>query len=379
MNRSFATAVTVAMFVVVGCGTGQGIASGPLASPTLHPSPSPSQTPSPTSVPVASAVGLPTGETVLRGGTYVVDDPFPVHISVEVPEGWSSCGLGARELGVCADGIGAIGFLIVDNVVADPCDPSRALLDPPVGPSVEELVTAIANLRGFEATDPVAVTLDGFQGQRFELTAPQGPGLCKLSDTGLGDVCRPLSEPMAWARRSQQAASPRRPRSAAHDLRRIPPGQTTEAGSPSSSRSSSRSISRRSRTREPPSSRASMMMGGSLERRARYSAYPGYAATARAHRARYSSPPGSGSRARTARCSRPTRSVAAARTRRFATQSGSFSSPPWCRRAGTSPHRGARTTARHVARPDRRPFAVRTTIWSPSTRPTGPRRRSAGR
>ena len=131
-------------------------------------------------------MGLPTGETDLAGGTYVVDDPFPVHISVEVPEGWSSCGLGARELGVCADGIGAIGFLIVDNVVADPCDPARALLDPPVGPSVEELVTAIANLRGFEATDPVAVTLDGFQGQRFELTAPQGPGLCKLSDTGLG-------------------------------------------------------------------------------------------------------------------------------------------------------------------------------------------------
>ena len=108
----------VAMFVVAGCGTGQGIASGPLASPTLHPSPSPSRTPSPTSVPVVSAVGLPTGETVTRGDLRV-GDPFPVHISVEVPEGWFSCGLGSQELGICADGIGAIGFLIVDNVVAD--------------------------------------------------------------------------------------------------------------------------------------------------------------------------------------------------------------------------------------------------------------------
>ena len=114
MNRSFATAVTVAMFWSWDWDTKR-------ASPAVrsrhrrcthrHHRARRHQT----SI-WCGAVEL-GGGTDLAGGTYVVDDPFPVHISVEVPEGWSSCGLGARELGVCADGIGAIGFLIVDNVV----------------------------------------------------------------------------------------------------------------------------------------------------------------------------------------------------------------------------------------------------------------------
>jgi hypothetical protein len=63
--------------------------------------------------------------------------------------------------------------MIVDNVVSDPCDPSQPLLVPPVGPSVDDLVVALTNLAGFEATDPVDVSVDGFHGKQFELTAPR--------------------------------------------------------------------------------------------------------------------------------------------------------------------------------------------------------------
>ena len=67
--------------------------------------------------------------------------------------------------------------MIVDNVVSDPCDASQAQLVPAVGPSVDDLVVAISNWAGFEATDPVDVTVDGFQGKQFELTAP-GKSFC---------------------------------------------------------------------------------------------------------------------------------------------------------------------------------------------------------
>ena len=81
------------------------------------------------------------------------------------------------EAGVCRDDSG-VALVIVDNVVSDPCDPSQPQLVPPVGPSVDDLVNAISNLEGFEATDPVDVTVDGFQGKQLELTAPEA-ALCQ--------------------------------------------------------------------------------------------------------------------------------------------------------------------------------------------------------
>jgi hypothetical protein len=49
----------------------------------------------------------------------------------------------------------------VDNVVADPCSDQETaeLLDPPVGPSVDELATAISSLEGYEATAPEVITV----------------------------------------------------------------------------------------------------------------------------------------------------------------------------------------------------------------------------
>lgn len=54
----------------------------------------------------------------------------------------------------------------------------RALLDPPVGPSVSDLVSALSNMAGFEATVATDVTVDGFQGKRFTLTAPDTDARC---------------------------------------------------------------------------------------------------------------------------------------------------------------------------------------------------------
>jgi hypothetical protein len=80
---------------------------------------------------------------------------------------------------------GEFSVWIVGNVVADPCDRPERLLEPPVGPSVEELVVAISGLSGFTATRPTDITIDGHPGRAFELTAPTDvAGFCVLKTWG---------------------------------------------------------------------------------------------------------------------------------------------------------------------------------------------------
>lgn len=137
-------------------------------------------------LPTATPSQLPDGRTLVAGATYAVGDPLPVRITFLAPAaGWSSCGTGVAEVNLCPTDERLITFLVAENVVADPCDPSRALLEPAVGPSVDDLVAALSSLAGFEATDPVEVTGDGFAGQQFELTASAEPG-CPMTDIGLG-------------------------------------------------------------------------------------------------------------------------------------------------------------------------------------------------
>ena len=60
--------------------------------------------------------------------------------------------------------------MTVDNVFIDPCDPSRGLVDPPVGPTVDDLATALGSVVGLQATTPADFTLSGFTAKRIDLT-----------------------------------------------------------------------------------------------------------------------------------------------------------------------------------------------------------------
>lgn len=141
-------------------------ASGGVGGPEAQPTPTAATTPS------AAAQPLPEIGP-LTAGRYAIGDPYPATISFDVPEGWHPCVVSEFEQGVCESyDAGAVGvaFLVVDNVVADPCD--EAELEPPVGPSVNDLVEAISNLDGFEASTPTDVTIDGYPAKRFTITAP---------------------------------------------------------------------------------------------------------------------------------------------------------------------------------------------------------------
>lgn len=157
-----------------------------------------------TPTPTASPMAWPDVQGVdLAAGTYLSDGPSPIRSTITVPEGWIACGrtdraierirgVGADAFGVCAgaDDPRSLEVFFIDNVVNDPCDRARALLDPPVGESVDDLVNAISNLPGFEATDPIDITRDGYVGKQFELTAPTEPA-CDLDSNGLGTWSTP--------------------------------------------------------------------------------------------------------------------------------------------------------------------------------------------
>lgn len=126
--------------------------------------------------PEASAAALPPFERQLDAGRYTLSDEIPVGVTFDLPSGWRSCSPDASELSVCrvagrdAAGIG-VAFMFIENVAADPCN-GADLLDPPVGPSVDELVTAISNLDGLQVSAPEDVTVDGFNAKRLTVTAP---------------------------------------------------------------------------------------------------------------------------------------------------------------------------------------------------------------
>ena len=137
-------------------------------SPTVDPSPGASVSPL-----------RDQGSTgILTPGTYVLDD-FPVDLTFDIPEGdppgWhvgKSTPDAAVLLWFTPPEISwGVAFWNVDNVYVDPCDAAAGELEPPPGPSVDDLVAALANLPHFQATDPVDVSVGSFDGKQIELTA----------------------------------------------------------------------------------------------------------------------------------------------------------------------------------------------------------------
>lgn len=177
-------AVVVALFIgaqVLGSPNG-GLGTEPTATATAVPTPEPTleATPSPSAeaglpspsaafTPIAHFPVFPGPPRPVEAGTYDLGPEFPVSVSFVVPAGWLSCVNNARLL-CLADEVGEVTIDIVTNVVADPC--KTTLRDPSVGPTVDDLVTAISSLPWSAVTPPTDVTVDGIRGQEFEVTAP---------------------------------------------------------------------------------------------------------------------------------------------------------------------------------------------------------------
>ena len=141
-----------------------------------------SPSPSPTTSASTSPAGIPLdGATVGSGGLapgrYLIGEPFPVPVTLTIPDGWDIWLVGPDRAGILAwtesePGSGwPLAFWIVDEVEAGTCGSDQATA---VGSSATDFIDALTSIAGYEMTEPAAVTVGGFDGWRVDIA----PGTC---------------------------------------------------------------------------------------------------------------------------------------------------------------------------------------------------------
>ena len=147
----------------------------PAASPSQspNPSPSPTATPEPTVAFVEHTIRPCCTEDDPRYGA--------MSFAITAPPSWEPF----EGLGVTAnwDGPGGdeayVGLYPGGNVFSDPClTDAEAAADVTVGPTVDDLVTALVDHPSLDVTDPVDVTLAGYSGKYLDLTTPDDISEC---------------------------------------------------------------------------------------------------------------------------------------------------------------------------------------------------------
>ena len=142
------------------------------------PSASPSTTPSPSTISYDShAPGA------LEPGTYVMEHVDPkagFRITFTLPAGWEKL----ATAGVIFGPDTTIGLAVHDNLYVDPCANPLATHNPPVGPTVDDLVAALDTTVNLDAraTD---VTMSGFAGKQVDLVALEPWAPCAAGEPQL--------------------------------------------------------------------------------------------------------------------------------------------------------------------------------------------------
>jgi hypothetical protein len=145
--------------------------------PSVSPAPTSGATPlpPPTSTAAASAAApeFPGFSDDVRPGTYkwAAGGATPADITFTLPAGWASrFGIPHKDRG--GPGEIAFGNWIIANVYADACQWQESALNPVVGPTVDDLASALAAQEDRNATAPTDVTLGGYPAKRVELSIP---------------------------------------------------------------------------------------------------------------------------------------------------------------------------------------------------------------
>ena len=140
-------------------------------------------TPTPSPSPAAS-IPVHDGPGALAPGTWAMD-VGPVRAIFDIPTvGWQENVV--PDVIWHAGSEGRFAFHLVDNLYAGPCDDS-AFRDPPVGPTVDDLATALSSLPGVPAAEPTDVTFGGHPAKHIEISLP-----------ATDQPCGPESTPVLW-------------------------------------------------------------------------------------------------------------------------------------------------------------------------------------
>jgi hypothetical protein len=177
--RIAAAAAAVVAVAVVGINLMPRQGVGPGSPPSEPPSP----TQSAAMTPAASAAALREG--ALTPGTYVfVPCTAPpcrtsdesMHLTIEVPDGWSGVVPGAVWIDEnAAPGGAALAIGFGGNPPRDPCLTTDLIA---TGSTVDGFANAISTHPVLDATDPVDVTLDGYSGKYIDLHLPTDLSTC---------------------------------------------------------------------------------------------------------------------------------------------------------------------------------------------------------
>jgi len=116
--------------------------------------------------PPRTPTGPLTGPEALLGPGAGTGSFGDVPVTFTLPGGWTNIGWAV----VKGDPSFGLVFMEVGNTFTGSC-PSVEL-DPPVGPTVDDLASAWENLPAFAAAVPTATTVDGFAGKLVEFTVP---------------------------------------------------------------------------------------------------------------------------------------------------------------------------------------------------------------
>jgi hypothetical protein len=185
MTRLSLSSLVAIGLLISACG-----AAAPFATNNPSEMPPPSSAP-PSSTATAGRTGprdiASTGDFApLDPGVYyiepVTDGSRPLRVVYTIPaEGWSSF-IGAFKPGEDPrDQTVQINIAIVTNLVTEGCSDHSAQ-SPPVGPTVDDLATALAELAPFELIEePADVTMAGYSGKHLVWTVP---------DTLVGTECQ---------------------------------------------------------------------------------------------------------------------------------------------------------------------------------------------
>jgi hypothetical protein len=150
------------------------------ASPSINPSPEPSPFGGRTLRPFSGADGFgmcPSADIAPE----CVEDPRDetMTITVQTPASWDYFGDVGPWIDDNAPPDGAAVFFYRGNwLYSDPCLSGAANPDIPVGPTVDDLVTALIEHPSLDVTAPVDVTLAGYSGTYLDLTVPDDISDC---------------------------------------------------------------------------------------------------------------------------------------------------------------------------------------------------------
>jgi hypothetical protein len=185
--RIIAAVAAVAIMAVIGY---QFLFGGGVGGPGPSPSP-PGESLEPSAAPTASAPAAgpinftdhPGEGAELEPGEYLIDYAAPAAtVTFTVPDqpfqGFASHWYKALfDWGPWHQSNAArLGAVQVANLYVDPCNPALGLRDPAVGPSVDDLITALGAVPGLQVSQPAETEVGGLTGQYVELTGvvPEG-------------------------------------------------------------------------------------------------------------------------------------------------------------------------------------------------------------